>query len=230
MVSIELIRPGHDEVNVVLLVRDSSRVRGNRFLSKLNPPSWILSSTQDVRPASGDSSLSFTETKTGLQRSASHCAVWMFVISHETELSQNVTTTDSLALLKHQQELNSWREVQWSVRETLMFPLKLQVSHSLFNDLYEGGGPIRELPPGVMKVQLAGTMFSDDHMNASLLLFSLRTTAGQTSRPAAVCRLWSHFRRDRFLQQVKQYFIKYINGYHNIHKLSVWIVSKGLFC
>lgn len=126
--SMVLIKRG----KVVLLVRDSSRVRGNRFLSKLNLPSWILSSTQDVRPASGDSSLSFTETKPGLQRSASHCAVWMFVISHETELSQNVTTTDSLALLKHQQELNSWREVQRSVRETLMFPLlQVRVTHYL---------------------------------------------------------------------------------------------------
>lgn len=212
MVSIELIRPGHDEVNVVLLVRDSSRVRGNRFLSKLNPPSWILSSTQDVRPASGDSSLSFTETKTGLQRSASHCAVWMFVISHETELSQNVTTTDSLALLKHQQELNSWREVQWSVRETLMFPLKLQVSHSLFNDLYEGGGPIRELPPGVMKVQLAGTMFSDDHMNASLLLFSLRTSVTDESSCCCVSPLIS-FQTRSFLTASKTIL-------HKIHK---WI-------
>lgn len=212
MVSIELIRPGHDEVNVVLLVRDSSRVRGNRFLSKLNPPSWILSSTQDVRPASGDSSLSFTETKTGLQRSASHCAVWMFVISHETELSQNVTTTDSLALLKHQQELNSWREVQWSVRETLMFPLKLQVSHSLFNDLYEGGGPIRELPPGVRKVQLAGTMFSDDHMNASLLLFSLRTSVTDESSCCCVSPLIS-FQTRSFLTASKTIL-------HKIHK---WI-------
>lgn len=212
MVSIELIRPGHDEVNVVLLVRDSSRVRGNRFLSKLNPPSWILSSTQDVRPASGDSSLSFTETKTGLQRSASHCAVWMFVISHETELSQNVTTTDSLALLKHQQELNSWREVQRSVRETLMFPLKLQVSHSLFNDLYEGGGPIRELPPGVMKVQLAGTMFSDDHMNASLLLFSLRTSVTDESSCCCVSPLIS-FQTRSFLTASKTIL-------HKIHK---WI-------
>lgn len=174
---------------VVFMVRDSSRVRGNRFLSKLNLPSWILSSTQDVRPASGDSSLSFTETKPGLQRSASHCAVWMFVISHETELSQNVTTTDSLALLKHQQELNSWWEVQRSVRETLMFPLKLQVSHSLFNDLYEGGGPIRELPPGVRKVQLAGSVFSDDHMNASLLLFSLRTSGTDESSCCCVSPL-----------------------------------------
>lgn len=212
MVSIELIRPGHDEVNVVLLVRDSSRVRGNRFLSKLNPPSWILSSTQDVRPASGDSSLSFTETKPGLQRSASHCAVWMFVISHETELSQNVTTTDSLALLKHQQELNSWREVQRSVRETLMFPLKLQVSHSLFNDLYEGGGPIRELPPGVMKVQLAGTMFSDDHMNASLLLFSLRTSVTDESSCCCVSPLIS-FQTRSFLTASKTIL-------HKIHK---WI-------
>lgn len=212
MVSIELIRPGHDEVNVVLLVRDSSRVRGNRFLSKLNPPSWILSSTQDVRPASGDSSLSFTETKTGLQRSASHCAVWMFVISHETELSQNVTTTDSLALLKHQQELNSWREVQRSVRETLMFPLKLQVSHSLFNDLYEGGGPIRELPPGVRKVQLAGTMFSDDHMNASLLLFSLRTSVTDESSCCCVSPLIS-FQTRSFLTASKTIL-------HKIHK---WI-------
>lgn len=174
---------------VVFMVRDSSRVRGNRFLSKLNLPSWILSSTQDVRPASGDSRISFTETKLGLQRSASHCAVWMFVISHETELSQNVTTTDSLALLKHQQELNSWREVQRSVRETLMFPLKLQVSHSLFNDLYEGGGPIRELPPGVRKVQLAGSVFSDDHMNASLLLFSLRTSGTDESSCCCVSPL-----------------------------------------
>lgn len=174
---------------VVFMVRDSSRVRGNRFLSKLNLPSWILSSTQDVRPASGDSRISFTETKLGLQRSASHCAVWMFVISHETELSQNVTTTDSLALLKHQQELNSWWEVQRSVRETLMFPLKLQVSHSLFNDLYEGGGPIRELPPGVRKVQLAGSVFSDDHMNASLLLFSLRTSGTDESSCCCVSPL-----------------------------------------
>lgn len=211
MVSIELIRPGHDEVNVVLLVRDSSRVRGNRFLSKLNPPSWILSSTQDVRPASGDSSLSFTETKPGLQRSASHCAVWMFVISHETELSQNVTTTDSLALLKHQQELNSWREVQRSVRETLMFPLKLQVSHSLFKDLYEGG-PIRELPPGVMKVQLAGSVFSDDHLNASLLLFSLRTSGTDESSCCCVSPLIS-FQTRSFLTASKTIL-------HKIHK---WI-------
>lgn len=213
MVSIELIRPGHDEVNVVLLVRDSSRVRGNRFLSKLNLPSWILSSTQDVRPASGDSSLSFTETKPGLQRSASHCAVWMFVISHETELSQNVTTTDSLALLKHQQELNSWREVQRSVRETLMFPLKLQVGHSLFNDLYEGG-PIRELPPGVMKVQLAGSVFSDDHMNASLLLFSLRTSGTDESSCCCVSPLISFQTRSfHFLTASKTI----------LHKIHQWI-------
>lgn len=212
MVSIELIRLGHD-VNVVFMVRDSSRVRGNRFLSKLNPPSWILSSTQDVRPASGDSRISFTETKPGLQRSASHCAVWMFVISHETELSQNVTTTDSLALLKHQQELNSWREVQRSVRETLMFPLKLQVSHSLFNDLYEGG-PIRELPPGVMKVQLAGSVFSDDHMNASLLLFSLRTSGTDESSCCCVSPLISfQMRSFHFLTASKTI----------LHKIHQWI-------
>lgn len=199
---------------VVFMVRDSSRVRGNRFLSKLNLPSWILSSTQDVRPASGDSRISFTETKLGLQRSASHCAVWMFVISHETELSQNVTTTDSLALLKHQQELNSWREVQRSVRETLMFPLKLQVSHSLFNDLYEGGGPIRELPPGVMKVQLAGSVFSDDHMNASLLLFSLRTSGTDESSCCRVSPLISFQTRSfHFLTASKTI----------LHKIHQWI-------
>ena len=116
-------------------------------------------------------------------------------------------TTDSLAPLapcstrtKHQPELNMDGRFRGPFeRETLMLNRELWVKNvqrteSSVSWCYEG--------------QVSSTCSSTTVM--------ITRTWGQTSRPAALCRLWARFRRHRFslLQQVKQDFIKNINQYH----------------